>query len=255
MEVPCRGESTLQLFATNTDGDAVNVTKDVFFPDAVSSLTWGVFDVPEEECRMELILDFYGVDIRGTNKQLTSLVLTANGDPWYEKYGLTTYYHAHTLSKVLYCGQIFSINLTATDVDGNKYTWRETITIPEREPQDEPPPQGHPPAEETLYIAYIISGQCTASGEGCTCTVSYPLDAEDRSIGDKYPVTNVKLEVNDGTGWQTWHNSGVISQSAYHYAGQKTRVVCGKTFNVRVIATNSIGQTATTTGTFTTASP
>jgi len=117
------------------------------------------------------------------------------------------------------------------------------------------PPEEPPPAEETLYVAFILSGQCTLSEAGCFCIVSYSLDAEDRSAGDKYPVTNVRLEVNDGTGWQEWHNSGSKSTPAYHYSGQKTGVACGKYFNVRVIATNSIGQTVTATGTFTTASP
>lgn len=85
--------------------------------------------------------------------------------------------------------------------------------------------------------------------------VVYSYDAEDRSAGDKHPVTNVKLEVNDGTGWQEWHNSGGISTPAHHYPGQKTGVACGKIFNVKVTAINSIGQTVTATGTFTTASP
>ena len=149
------------------------------------------------------------------------------------------------------------MNLTATDVDGNKYTWRETIEIPTPEPEDEPPeePPDAPPAEETLYVAFALSGQCTWTEKGCKCTVNYSVDAEDRSAGDKYPVTNVKFEVNDGSGWKVWHDSGPISTSAYHYAGKKTEVDCDKYFNVRVTATNSIGQTVTNTGSFTTASP
>ncbi len=111
-----------------------------------------------------------------------------------------------------------------------------------------------PPLEATLYAAVILSGQCTRTEAECICTASYSIDAEDRSAGDEYPVTNVKLEVNDGTGWQEWHNSGVISTPAYHYSDQETGVACGKYFSVRVIATNSIGQTVTATETFTTAS-
>lgn len=117
------------------------------------------------------------------------------------------------------------------------------------------PPQDTPPAEETLYVAFDLSGQCTSSQSGCTCTVSYSVDAEDRSAWGKYPVTNVKFEVNDGSGWKVWHNSGPISTSAYHYADQETEVDCDKTFNVKVTATNSIGQPVTAIGSFTTSSP
>jgi hypothetical protein len=124
---------------------------------------------------------------------------------------------------------------------------------PDPLPPREPPPDA-PPAEETLYVAFILSGQCTRTDFECVCTVSYSLDAEDRSAGDKYPVTNVKFEVNDGTGWTEWHNSGGISTSSYHHADQQTGVGCDKTFNVRVTATNSIGQTVTATGSFTTSS-
>jgi len=259
MEVPCLGGPYLQLYATNTDGKEVNVDKEVFIPHTVASLTWDTNPVPGEECRMELKLDFWGRDNHGATKQLTSLVLTANGDPWYNQQ-LSTDYHKNSITKVVTCGQIYAINLTATDVDGNKYTWRETIEIPEPpEPEDEPPPQeppqDAPPAQETLYVAFGLSGQCTSSQSGCTCTVSYSVDCEDRSAGDKYPVTNVKLEVNDGTGWQVWHNSGAISTPAYHHADQQTGVGCGKTFDVKITATNSIGQIKTSSGSFTTASP
>jgi hypothetical protein len=126
---------------------------------------------------------------------------------------------------------------------------------PNPPPPEEPPPEEPPPAEETLYVAFALSGQCTMTESECVCTVSYSMDAEDHSAGDKYPVTNVKLEVNDGTGWKEWHNSGSISTPVYHYSDQETGVACDKTFNVRVIATNSIGQTVTRTGSFTTASP
>jgi len=118
------------------------------------------------------------------------------------------------------------------------------------EPSDEPLP-----AEQTLHVSFQLTGQCSRSEAGCSCTANYTVDAEDVSQGDKYPVTNTKLEVNDGSGWVEWHNSGDISLSSYHYPGQKTGVACGKTFSVRATAANSIGQTVTATGTFTTQGP
>jgi hypothetical protein len=254
IEVPCSGGAFLELYATNTNGDEISVNKEVLIPHTVSSLTWDVDEVAGEECRMELKLDFWGRDNYGPNKKLSSLVLTANTETWYNQQ-LSTDYHEDSITRVVNCGEVYSINLTATDVDGNKYTWRETIEIPTPEPEEEPPPQDAPPAHETLYVAFALSGQCTSSESGCTCTVSYSVDAEDRSAGDKYPVTNVIFEVNDGTGWEVWHNSNAISTPAYHHADQETGVDCDKTFNVRVTATNSIGQTVTSTGSFTTASP
>ena len=228
------------------------------YPDTVSSLEWDVEPIPGEESRVTLKLDFWGEDNHGSTKQLTSLVLTANGDPWYDQQP-NTGFHEDSLTRTVTCGQIYLINLTATDVDGNKYTWREAIEIPTPEPKDEPPPQeppqDAPPASETLYVAFALTGQCTETQYECTCTVSYSADAEDRSAGDKYPVTQVLFEVNDGTGWQVWHDSGTISTPAYHHTDQKAGVDCDKTFNVRMTATNSIGQNLTDTATFTTASP
>ena len=119
----------------------------------------------------------------------------------------------------------------------------------------ENPARDAPPPEKTLSVDFTISVQCQSSQSGCTCTVNYAVNAEDLSSGDKYPVTNVKLEVNDGTGWREWHNSGGISLPYYHHPDKETGVACGKTFSVRATATNSIGQTVTSTGSLTTPIP
>ncbi|MFC2045791.1 hypothetical protein ACFLUH_03840 [Chloroflexota bacterium] len=265
-EIGCTGSHNIELEATSTVPidkgiKDISLTKNVEIPPISCQLTTDFQDIPGEDCRKILKVEFEAHDLSGPEKKLDIISLKVNTSYWYWKEGWNQEHHPkYTVQKEVYPGQVFLLELVATDVDGNKYTYLKEVTVPDCEPPDEPPPpqeppQDAPPAEETLYVAYIISGQCSMSGEGCGCTVSYSLDAEDRSIGDKYPVTNVKLEVNDGSGWQTWHNSGAISQPAYHYTNNKTGVACGKTFNVRIIATNSIGQTVTTTGTFTTASP
>lgn len=114
--------------------------------------------------------------------------------------------------------------------------------IPE-EPQDEP----LPPIQQTLYVSFDGRGQCTATQTKCSCNLMISVEGKDLT-GGSYPVTNVTLTVNG----DIWDDSGSISET--HYSKTVERVVdCYKTFNIEVNATNSVGQTLSSTGSVSTA--
>jgi len=77
-------------------------------------------------------------------------------------------------------------------------------------------------------------------------TLSY--DGTDLTGGD-YPVTRVVMKVNGST-----HDSGPIDTKQYHHS-VTIPAACGQTFTVSVTATNSIGKSVTTSGSYTTPVP
>lgn len=142
----------------------------------------------------------------------------------------------------VYAFQEGSTYLVTMSEDKTVYAYFEKI--PE-EPQDKP----LPPLQETLYVSFDGGGQCTATQSLCSCNLSISIEGKDLT-GGSYPVTNVTLTVNGGI----WDDSGNISET--HYTKTVERVVdCDKTFNIEVTATNSIGQTVSSTGSVTTARP
>ena len=145
------------------------------------------------------------------------------------------------------CGQIYRVEVTGTDADGNTHTYRETVEIPEGAPPEEEPIPPSP--QQTLYAAVAASAHCTSSSEACSCQLSVSFDGKDLT-GGTYPVTEVVLRVNG----QVWHDSGSISVTNYHQVVQQA-VGCGIACNIQLSVTNSIGQTATSSGSLTTPTP
>ena len=54
--------------------------------------------------------------------------------------------------------------------------------------------------------------------------------------------------------FQVWHDSGSISVADYHQTVHKT-VNCGTTFSIQLTVNNTVGQTATSSGSLTTPTP
>ena len=99
-----------------------------------------------------------------------------------------------------------------------------------------------------LYMFHLMGGgQCTATQSSCSCNLSISIEGRDLT-GGSYLVTNVTLTVNG----DIWDDSGNISET--HYTKTVERLVdCDMTFHIEVTATNSIGQTVSSTGSVSTA--
>jgi hypothetical protein len=133
-------------------------------------------------------------------------------------------------------------NSITVTMHSNRGEWAYFEKIPD-EPQDEP----LPPLQETLYASFEGGGQCTATPTQCSCNLVISIEGKDLT-GGSYPVTNVTLTVNG----DVWDDSGSISETHYTKTVERT-VDCDKTFNIEVTATNSIGQTVSSTGLVSTA--
>jgi len=248
IESSCSEIHVIQVRAMNSEGIEVTATKEARIPPLSTHFEWGIIDVSDGgECHMQLVINYQAVDVTPTDNPVTNVVVKANGQEWDNSGNISTGWYEDSISKLVECGHVYTIEVIGTDADGNKYTYRETIEIPEAEPPDEPPPPPSP--QTTLYAALAASAHCTASGPECSCQLSISFDGKDLTSGD-YPVTHVVLRVNG----QVWHDSGSISTTHYNHTEQRT-VNCGETFNLEVTVNNSIGQTVPSTSSITTPIP
>jgi len=247
LESGCSEVHVVEVAASNADGQTVTATREVRVPPLSTHFGYGILDVPGEgECRMQLFIEYEAVDLTTPDSPLTNVVVKANGSVWADSGAISTDRYADSFSREVGCGHVYRIEVTGTDADGSTYIYRETVNIPVPTPPEPPEP---PPPQTTLYAALAASAQCTASGPECSCSLSISFDGKDLTGGD-YPVTKVVLQVNG----QVWDDSGSVSTTQYHQAVQKT-VGCGETFNMVLTVNNSIGQTATSTGSITTPVP
>jgi hypothetical protein len=254
IESGCGEIKVIQLKATNENGDSVTVTKEARIPPLSTYFSYG-FSEPTggEDCKVGLDIDYQVADLTATETPITHVVVTANGDVWFDSGTISTDWLEGSISKVVNCGSIYRIHVDAFDAEGNTFSYRHTINVPkaQEKPPEEPPdePPDPPPVQTTLYGAMASSAQCTASGPECNCQFSISFDGKDLTVGS-YPVTRVILTVNGSE----WHNSGSISQTNYHKVVTRT-VDCGATFNMVLTVENSIGQVVTVTGSLTTPIP
>ena len=242
--VSCKDIKVIEVDAVNNKGRKLTVTREFHIPPLGSHFTYGFLDTQTEECLMLLVIDLQGVSF-STENEIVNVVLTANGTEWFNSGDIATDDYEKTVSKEVGCGHIYQIDVIATDSAGNKYTYRETVIVPDRELQDQPlPPVEPPPAQETLYVAYAANAQCTQTMEKCDCILVISCEGKDLTGGD-YPVTRLVLKV-DGSVWE---------DSATTLITKQKTVGCGTTHSIEVTVYNSAGQTVTTTGTITTPVP
>jgi hypothetical protein len=256
-EVACHGGSTLQLKATNAEGEEFPVTKDFQLPPLAADFTYRFVDIPGQDCRILLVVEYQAVDLTIPNSPITNVVLKGNGELWKDSGKVLADHYQYSFQREVLCGQVYTIEVTATDADGNKYTYRDTVTIPTPQPPDEPvepdEPPAPPPPQQTLYAAFMAQVHSTVTQEGCTSTLSVSFDGKDLT-GGEYPITSVKLKVT-GPGFMRTYDSKPVSNPEHHDSKSWSGLDCGETFNIEVTVTNSIGQTVTSTGSITTPIP
>ena len=241
----CSEVRVLQLIATNGSSQTKTTNKEVTIPPLSTHFTYGFIDSSNgEDCQIQLFVEYQADDLTTPDNLMTNVVVKANGEVWDNSGTLSTDHYENEFMTLVDCGETYTIEVIGADADGNTYTYRETIEIPSPEPPDEPPPP-----QTTLYAAMAASAQCTSSGPECSCQLSISFDGKDLT-GGTYPVTKVILRVNGAV----WHDSGSISQTNYHHVEQRT-VNCGQTFNLELTVNNTLGQTATSTGSITTPIP
>lgn len=256
IEWGCNEVHTIGVTAGNTEGQTITTATEVRIPPLETDFTHNIVEVPEEWCHMLLTIDFRAVDKTLADTPITNVVVKANGKEWYNSGDISTdYLDKPPITKEVTCGQTYIVDVIATDADGNKYTYSRTVKIPIEIPPQPPPEEPVPPVpQNTLYVAFAAQANCSSSGEECSCNLSISFDGKDLTVGD-YPVKRVVLKVNGSV----WHDSGTIipgsaDSKVYHRTAQKT-VSCGVTYNIEITATNSIGQTLTSTGSITTPVP
>jgi hypothetical protein len=256
-EVDCEGKSTLQLKATNTEGQEFTVKKDFHLPPLVASFADRFVDIPGEDCRRLLIVDYQASDLTIPDGPITNVVLRGNGQLWKDSGKILADHYQYSFQREVLCEQVYTIEVTATDADGNKYTYRDTVRIRAPEPPDEPAepdePPAPPPPQQTLYAAFMAQVQSTVTQEGCSSTLTVSFDGKDLT-GGEYPITSVKLKVTGPSGTREY-DSKPISNPDHHDTKSWSGLDCGETFNIEVTVTNSIGQTVTSTGSITTPIP
>jgi hypothetical protein len=215
----------------------------------------------EGYCEGTLTVDFAGIDLSGGDSPLARVVLRANGTVWADSgllpKGASQY--EDSIAKAVLCGQRFRLEVEVTNIFGQVVTREQEVVIPTPSKQQEwtPPPIIPPvtppptdlPTQTILQASVAVSGKSVQSGEACTSTIIISYDGTDLTGGD-YPVTRVVLTVNGSV----WHDSGSISQTQYHHVESRS-AACGQTFNISVAVTNSIGRTATASGSYTTPVP
>lgn len=250
LESGCSEVHVVQVTAGNVDGQTATASQEARVPPLSTHFTHGILDVPGEgECRMQLFIEYEAVDLTTPDSPLTNVVVKANGSVWRDSGAISTDRYADSFSREVGCGHVYLIEAKGTDANGSTYTYRETVNIPVSTPPEPPEPPAPPPPQTTLYAASAAGAQCTASGAECSCSLSISFDGKDLTAGD-YPVTRVVLRVNG----HVWHDSGSVSTTQYHQSVQRT-VGCGETFSIEVTVNNSIGQTATSSGSLTTPVP
>ncbi|MBE9506360.1 MAG: hypothetical protein IMY84_06030, partial [Chloroflexi bacterium] len=213
-------------------------------------------------CEGTLKVDFAGIDLTGGDVPLARVVLRANGIVWRDSGKLPANISRFddSITKRVLCGQRFLLEVKATNIYGQVVTKTQEIVIPTPSQQQEytsppptPPPYTPPPTDiptQTILQASVsVSGKSTQSGEECTSSITISYNGTDLTGGD-YPVTRVVLTVNGSV----WHDSGSISQTQYHHVESRS-AACGQTFNISVAVTNSLGRTATSSGSYTTPVP
>jgi len=240
------GGSTLQLKVTNAEGQEFTVTKDFHLPPLAADFTYRFEDIPGEDCRILLVVNYQAVDLTIPNSPITNVVLKGNGELWKDSGKISADLYQHSLQKEVLCGQVYTIEVTATDADSNKYTYREEVTIPTPQPPDEPPA----PPQQTPYVAFMAQVHSTGTQEECSSNLTVSFDGKDLT-GGEYPITSVKLKVTGPSGTREY-DSKPISNPEHHDTKSWSGLDCGETFNIEVTVTNSIGQTATATGSITT---
>jgi len=247
----CSEVRVISLKAVNSEGQTMNLTREANIPPLRTHFDYDIQDGPEGgTCKKQLVMDLEAIDLTVAGNPIVHVVVTGNGSTWHDSGSISTDSYEHSFSGLVTCGGTYMIDVFATDSDGNTYSYRETIRVPDEEPPEEEEDEGPPPpATTTLYGAMAASASCTSSGGECSCQLTVSVDAEDLT-GGTYPVTSVVLAVNG----QVWHDSGGISTTQYHQVVTKT-VGCGATFNLELTAENSIDQTGSTTGSFTTPIP
>jgi hypothetical protein len=102
---------------------------------------------------------------------------------------------------------------------------------------------------QTLRVSFSASAHSIRDELGCRSTVTINYDGQDLT-GGSYPVIHVVLKVNG----VVWQDSGTIS-TTYYQTSTSREVGCGQVFYIEVTATNTLGQTATSTGSITTPTP
>jgi hypothetical protein len=265
-EVLCTGSHSIRLEATSTVPEErgikqITVTEDVELPPVSAQFTWDLQDIPGEDCRKWLVVTFEAHDLSGPDKGLDIVSLRANTAYWYWKEGWNQEHHPrYTVRKEVFCGQIYLLELVATDVDGNKYTYLREVTIPTPQPPDEPAepdepdePPAPPPPQQTLYAAFMAQVQSIVTQQGCSSTLTVSFDGKDLT-GGQYSITSVKLKVT-GPGFTQTYDSKPVQNPNHHDTKSWSGLACGHTFNIEVTVTNSIGQTVTSTGSITTPIP
>ena len=250
-DVACRGVYTLQLKATNAEGQEFTVTNDFHLPPLAAHFTHRFVEIPGEDCRIMLIVDCQADDLTIPNSPITNVVLKANGQLWKYSGKISADHYQYSFQREVLCGQVYTIEVTATDADGNKYTYRDTVTIPTPQPPDEP---DQPPApQQTLYAAFMAEVHSTVNQQGCSSNITVSFDGKDLT-GGEYPITSVELKVT-GPGFTQKHDSKPVSNPEHHATKSWSGLACGQTFYIEVKVTNSIGQTVTSTGSITTPIP
>ena len=156
-------------------------------------------------------------------------------------------------------GETISIEYSATTlelgentnyVDGSaRCTYDDSIIVTDtdsatvnvlEEPEDELPP----PVEETIDVFVHVNATSSGTLEECIATITFDSYGATDLTGGDYPITSVILKI----GGVTEQDSGTISTNHYQNSYQ-TDADCDTTFSV--IATNSIGQERTYTGSIT----
>jgi hypothetical protein len=256
-EVDCEGKSTLQLKATNTEGQEFTVKKDFPLPPLFADFTYKFVDIPGEDCRRLLVVEYQAVDLTIPNSPITNVVLKGNGELWKDSGKILADHYQYSFQREVFCGQVYTIEVTATNANGDKYTFRDTVTIPAPEPPDEPDepdePPAPPPPQQTLYAAFMAQVHSTVTQAGCISTLTVSFDGKDLT-GGQYPITSVKLKVT-GPGFARTYDSKPVQNPDHHDSKSWSGLACGQTFNIEVTVTNSLGQTVTSTGSITTPIP
>ena len=248
LESGCSEVRVIQVKAINKDGQTMTATREAKIAPLSTHFTYGILDAPSEgDCKMQLFINYQAVDLGTPENPITNVVVKANGVTWQNSGSISSLWYENSFSRLVDCGNMYTIEVIGTDSDGNKYTYRERIQIPVETPPDESPPP--PPPQTTLYAALAASAQCTAYGYECSCQLSISFDGKDLTLGD-YPVKQVILKVN-GT---EWYNSGTITETHHHNSVTRT-VGCGQTFNMELTVKNTLGQIAASTGSITTPIP
>jgi len=236
----CDKTPVIQLAATNSQGEKITNTKEAMdFPVAAVFLYQLVFRPGGGEYPWRLDIDYQGHAFDST---LTNVVLKANGQEWDNSGTISTDSYEDSFSKdINRDGGTFNIEVIATNDNGDKATYRETIQIPAapggdppEDPEYPPPP---PPPQQTLWAKVSAGAECAAYGPECSCQLIITINAQDLTSGT-FQVRHVELKVNG----EVWHDSGPIMMTAYNTFVQET-VNCGESFDIELTVKNTLDQT------------